>query len=493
MDWQRISCGRAPGVLSSNGARQPHCRTVAQLIGNPSTDGRHGGVRHGLLWHRFQVDRAASLAPWALLPVWLCLLAALVSICPAGIASPAAPASLPAAVTARQLDDIQEQLEKGAVSESTVSQLQSLLKQNPGNARAHLLLGRCLERIGYEHLALESYRRSAALAPDLAEAHVYLCAFYFSLGRKAEALAAADTGRRALRGNAAGLLRLGLVLEGRGYRERAEELFLEAARDAARAPGVGAALARLHNSRGQYVEALGAAALDLKRYPNHPAANLEKGRALIMLGRTKEAAGPLKQAFDSDPLETGVADLLSQALQQEGRTVDAFRVALFEIASAASGPPERLVRAKERVILLMKKLPRQQARQLVLEVEGLLDRTPRGAFFHFAMGDVYDLVKEPYFARQEYRAGLALRPDFARGLFRLGQDEEIWFHNYELALELYERAARLDPTDAEIHSRLQRLRRRAPAYRNDLAGHLRDWLWSLWLTTFKGPGRQGEF
>jgi tetratricopeptide (TPR) repeat protein len=435
------------------------------------------------------MGQVARFVVSALVPLLAALPAGIWAACPA-VAAPVAPAAMPAPAADRQLHAIEMQLAEGKVSQETVSLLQGMLKQRPGNARAHLLLGRCLEHLGYEGLALEQYRQAAALAPAMAEPHYYLASLYFSLGQREEALTAAEQCHRLLRGNPAGLFRLGLALERRNFLDKAEQLYREASADAGRAPGVAAALAHLHNWQGRHTDALSASELELARDPYHAAANLEKGKALMMLGRVKESVAPLQRAFDINPIEPGLPDHFSRALEHQGRPIDALKVALFGIPSASSSSSVRLDQAKQRVAHLMSKLPAHKARATVLEVGRFLDRTPYGAYFHFAMGDVYDSAREPYFARQEYRAGLAIQPDFARGLFRLGKDEEFWFHNYDLALELYERAARLSPQDPEIAASLKRLRATAQTRRNDLAGHFKDWLWSLWLSIFKAPASQ---
>ncbi|MGH9554082.1 MAG: hypothetical protein ACRD3W_32185, partial [Terriglobales bacterium] len=96
--------------------------------------------------------------------------------------------------------------------------------------------------------------------------------------------------------------------------------------------------------------------------------------------------------------------------------------------------------------------------------------------FHFALGDVLDSAAMTDLAIEQYQSGLAMQPDFARAVFRLGKDLELHRHEYERALFCYTRASELDPKDREIAAYCNRLKARLPERRSDLAWRLKDWI-----------------
>jgi tetratricopeptide (TPR) repeat protein len=98
------------------------------------------------------------------------------------------------------------------------------------------------------------------------------------------------------------------------------------------------------------------------------------------------------------------------------------------------------------------------------------------AGYHFALGDVLDHLNYRDLAMKQYAYGLKAEPDYARGLFRLGNDYEVYRHDYPMALSLLNMAHKLAPDDPEISTHFLRLNTRSGTLYNDLALRLRDWL-----------------
>jgi tetratricopeptide (TPR) repeat protein len=79
-------------------------------------------------------------------------------------------------------------------------------------------------------------------------------------------------------------------------------------------------------------------------------------------------------------------------------------------------------------------------------------------------------------AIDHWNAGLQVEPTFARAIFRMGRELELYRHEYKEALQCYERAHILKPDDREIEAYLVRLKERYPQRPFDIAWNLKDWL-----------------
>ncbi len=219
------------------------------------------------------------------------------------------------------------QAETGAIDAARAS-LERALDIDPGSPIARFNLAEAMRRQGQYAAALEQYRRTLAVDPNYAKAHLGL-----GLVNRQQGRPAMESFRRALQSDP--LLaeaHLGLGRESLEKRRAAEAArhFLQALRvdpDSAEAHlNLGLAQAR----QGRHREALAAfrqaAALD----PASPEAHYNLGVALARQGRAQEALQAFRQAVRLKPEDAEAHANLGMAYSQLGRLEDA--VAAFRQA-----------------------------------------------------------------------------------------------------------------------------------------------------------------
>jgi tetratricopeptide (TPR) repeat protein len=109
------------------------------------------------------------------------------------------------------------------------------------------------------------------------------------------------------------------------------------------------------------------------------------------------------------------------------------------------------------VAYLLMRLPPDAVQRSIRFAELKIGNPKTQAILHFALGDIYDRAHQPDNAMLQYKAGLSLNPDYARGYLRLGEDLE-GKSSLNEALNNYEKAYSLNARDPEIKSRLDKLK-----------------------------------
>ncbi len=174
----------------------------------------------------------------------------------------------------------------------------------------------------------------------------------------------------------------------------------------------------------------------------------EKGAALICLKRYKDAVEPLKRNFDTDPLEAKSSQLYLEDLLQLKRPSDAFEVLLCRLSAMDT---KQLDSFKDGVRSFIPIFPASVSDEAIKRAHNDLIKTPLyAANMHFAVGDVYDSLKKPEKAVEQYREGLKLNPKAARGYLRLGFDLDSQFHDVIGGMDNYKKAYKLRPEDPQI-------------------------------------------
>lgn len=287
--------------------------------------------------------------------------------------------------------------------------VQALL-QDPGDAEAEYLLGRCRAAQGQPAEAEHAFRRALTIRPDHAEAH-------FALGlalRRQNRLVEAETAYRAslrLRPrHGAAAFNLGNVLQAQHRHKEAVAAYrqaLEIRPEHAEAQcNLGAALAAL----GNLDEAIAAYAMALALKPDHAAALCNLGTALLAQGKAAEAVESFRQALQFQPRFAEAANNLGNALRSLGRLQEAL---------------EALTRALE-------------IQPGFAEAENNLGRTLMELH---RIGD----------AEAAYRRALAIRPDLAEAVNNLGNALKEQGRTEEAAAVFW-RAVALRPDYAVAHS-----------------------------------------
>jgi tetratricopeptide (TPR) repeat protein len=186
-------------------------------------------------------------------------------------------------------------------------------------------------------------------------------------------------------------------------------------------------------------------------------AYFEKAKALLALGRLNDAVEPLSKNFATNPFNFSSGMLYGAVLQKLGRFEESLNVRLCLLVTTSGKPMENL---KAMISDLLSKLSSDAAQRSIKFAELKIGNPATRAVLHFALGDIYDHAHQPDNGMVQYKAGLSLNPDYARGYLRLGEDYEDAKSNLNDALRNYEKAYSLNAKDPEIRSRLEKLKAR---------------------------------
>jgi tetratricopeptide (TPR) repeat protein len=239
-------------------------------------------------------------------------------------------------------------------------------------------------------------------------------------------------------------------------------------------PGLRSALAEICVDKTRYGDAVRLAAEEIKRHPEVLLARKAMGLAYFGMRQKAEAVAPLTVAFEKLPSSSEVSNALAQSLIYCGKWDQALLPALVFLHRTSL---DQVVdpKAKAMAVKIIQKCSPPVVAGIP-ELARTVDRRAGSATFHFNLADVLDKAGQYDLAISEYESGLHINPHFARGLFRLGCDLEVYKQDYKDALQLMALAHSLAPDDREIAFRFERLRMRLQTRNNDLAWELKDWL-----------------
>lgn len=180
----------------------------------------------------------------------------------------------------------------------------------------------------------------------------------------------------------------------------------------------------------------------------------ERAKVYINMSRYADAAAELNINYKADPETLNNNKLYLTVLDKLGKKQKELEVALI-ILSADNG--QQMQERKGLIGGLIKTLSPSQIEASLKEAEKLITARQFKARMHFAMGDIMDRQARYKDAIQEYRRGLAINPDFARGYLRLGEDLEMAQNDFKGAMLNYQKALTLDKNDKEIKLRIKAL------------------------------------
>jgi len=180
---------------------------------------------------------------------------------------------------------------------------------------------------------------------------------------------------------------------------------------------------------------------------NSQLAHYERARALVELGREPEAVEDFYVAFKLDRFNATVDKAFADILIRNKIYGKAMEV-LLSCSAKAEG--KDLVSCKEAIGNLILKMPDEQFVSVLQESEkNVVDKNLR-ARMHFSLGDIYDRLKLPAKAVEQYKLGLSLNPKYERGYLRLAEDLEDHYSNNSAALSCYQKAKSLEAKDPEL-------------------------------------------
>jgi protein O-GlcNAc transferase len=257
------------------------------------------------------------------------------------------------------------------------------LKQSPGNADIHHMLGLALAQWGKLDEALKSFAKAVDLAPNNAEAQFNFGNALRLKGRKDAAIRAYRAAAGARPGYAEALANLGGLLHEAGD---------------------------LDTARATFEDAVAAA-------PENTEALVGYGLVLMDAGEAEPAAGVFRRATDLAPDLAAIQVNLGSAEAALGR-MDA-AVAAYETAlaldPASAEARNNLGNAYERV---------QLWDEAVAQYAAALEIKPDYAEAHYNMGNVLGLTGRAADAITHYESALAQRPDYPRATAQL-------FHQFQ--------------------------------------------------------------
>ncbi|MCA9800899.1 MAG: tetratricopeptide repeat protein [Cyanobacteria bacterium HKST-UBA02] len=389
--------------------------------------------------------------------------------------------------------ELDHKIETVKIDNEIIERLSVILAREPQVPLLRYLMGRLLERQGYENLAIEQYEKAVELDSNYYPAIFQL----FHLGlRLRDKDMVENYLARALKISASDgqrLLKIGMVLERYGRLQDAEKIYEVAFKAPQRSLGVGSSLADLRLSEGRFKDALEAVQVDLKRSPGDVRANTVEGRVLQAMGKQQEAAVSFQRAFKSSPCMYDAAYLTGQSLYELKRYQESLAPSLISLICRKQSKKANQ-QAKDLLVEIIPHVSDEVVDDAVAECARAMPDGSHERFFRFAMGDVFDRLHKYSRAVEQYRLGVETNTGspnqlLSRGLYRWALDEELWARDYRQAFYLYQEAFRLAPDDPEIKEGFTRLVRRLKTYDNDLASRIKDQIWHAWLS-FTAPQRQ---
>lgn len=392
-----------------------------------------------------------------------------------------------------EFDAIEKRIRESTATEKDMQYLTEIVGKQSNNARANLLLAQYMELKGFEQLAIDALDRAIRSDPNYGLAHYQRCQLLLRMYEVDEAMKSIDACAKHMANDGERLFQLGLALDRVGQNERAKQFFKAAAKAGRQGQGYGANLAQLRMMHNKYEEALEAVAWDLRLNPSDARANLVKAEILDHQGKRDQAVACLLTAARGNPCDQLAANVATSRLIEFKRYKEALNTAILDLLCQRHEPRD-MDKVKQVVFELLQKIPDKESQPIVMSTATQIEKSRRCRYVRLALGDVYDRLRKPSRAVEQYQLGLHSCPaqlsdslTQARGMYRLGRDYEIHYRNYREALDLYRRAAALAPGDREIVSQYERLNRRMKNRPNDIAWRIKDAWYAFWQSLWPTP------
>ena len=219
--------------------------------------------------------------------------------------------------------------------------LQDVLRENPRNAFAHLVLGSAYMGMSQYRPAIEQYRTYLELVPTSAYAHQWIAICHVRLNDQDEALREAAaalaidprfTDSRVLRGG---------ILASRGQYDAALAELRAAVDTDPEKPMVRLDLAKVLAEAGRNEEARVEYERILTRQPEYPAALTGLGALRAGLGQLDEAGRLLRRSLEVQPAQPDARFNLARVLEQQGRSAEATAEYQHVAEDASAAAPVR--------------------------------------------------------------------------------------------------------------------------------------------------------
>lgn len=371
------------------------------------------------------------------------------------------------------LDRLEKLIDSGQLPAAEATELVEFSQANPGNLKAHLLLGYYYASYNLGELAAMEFESALRIDKNQPLVWVDLANVRYRHHKEAEAAKVLIEAENRFPSFYNILLARAMLFLREGRLAEAESYLAKAQTAKPDEPDTYVGQAQIFLNRKDYLAAINASDRALALKPDRGAAHLAKAQALLNLGQRSAAIRHLAIGFSSDRLNKPLAKLYLEQAEQAGLLAESCEAALV-IMGIDVNSLELLEDDKEKVIGSIGRWRQSGASEsdverLIETVSADLKGTGHQAKFLFCLGDIYDRLNQRHRAIHLYRDGLAIDPTYARAYLRLGADLEL-SGQYAQATRLYQKAYSIKKEDPEIARRERRMANRA----NDLAWCLRD-------------------
>jgi Flp pilus assembly protein TadD len=375
----------------------------------------------------------------------------------------------------KSLDEIEisiEKLDKNRLSALMSGRLQQIIASQPSNYRAHLILGRCYEKLALPKLAAEQYAIAAKYEPNDPKIVAQLIESLLRSGEPKAAEYFLIPASKKFPKDPQIVRLLGNYYFYQGKLEDANRNYQFILNTTEQTPQLLQQLAMLRLSQNNLPGAVHYATLALKQTPSDPKSNFILGSALYQAGHYEAAVHPLGIAFKVRPAL--VAQNYARCLYWSGHYQDAVEPALVNLAVASNlnyNPDSQ----KDLLFQILTYVSKQKTEATIAEVSNNIDRGGHNPVFHSALGDVLERLGRHNEALAQYQIAAKLNPNDPRTWFYIGSELEFYQRDYEGALDAYRKAHALVPSSLQVSMCLNRLEDRLLVRQDDLSWQVKDW------------------
>lgn len=360
-------------------------------------------------------------------------------------------------------------------SEAVLAQIQAIIDKHPKNYYARLVMGNALDRVGMPMQAIEQYQLAVQYGPDSPQAVVELVKAQIGVGQKEAAMRLLTEASKRFPKDREIAFWMGNYYLTKGQIKMAEERFLEVAKSGPPFFGMGTALAEIQLRQGRYAMASVMVDNDLRQVPQYPIGNAIKGEALFAMRRLSQAEPYVKIAYTNSPFKQEYAQHMAEICIVKNDYLNALEPSLVALAnSSRNGEPAKIDQWLFSQVL--GKAPKQFIRQQIPVLSDKIDKQFKNASWHFAAAEILDYHGYHDLATAQYLRSFQIDPTQYLAAYRIANNLELYFQQYEEAIQYLSRAHALNPGDSEISDRLERLQSRLAGRKADLAWQLKDLL-----------------
>jgi tetratricopeptide (TPR) repeat protein len=359
--------------------------------------------------------------------------------------------------------------------EATVAQVQQLVDKYPKDYFARLVMGNTLDRVGMPLQAIEQYQMAVQNGPNSPKAIIELVKAEIGVGQKEAAMRLLKEADKRFPNDREIMFWMGNYYLAKGDVNEAQQKLDQVSRSGQQMFGIATSQAEIHLRKGRAGLASWMVDRDLQKNPEYPLANAVKGEALFMLRRYQQSIPYLKNAYIAFPLQGDYAKRLTTALLATNDFKTALEPALVALAlSSKVTDPDR--ETQWLVAMTLSSLPKEYVRAEAPKTIEKLDKQISNGRWHFVLGELFDFYGLHDLGAVQFYRSYQIDPSQPLTAFRLANDLEMYFQQYDEAVKYLTQAHTLNPGDQQIADRLERLQNRLAGRNADLAWQLKDML-----------------